>query len=227
MLETIREYALEELQRNPSADELRAKHALYYVRMAEECAPRLRGPEQARLFAELEVEIADLRAALHHAAGHDSETLVRLTAALGYFWLVRGHINEARHWTELARRTGAGTPRMRAQTLRAAGRAALTQGAVDEACELFDEALVAGREERVQNHVGNILRNLAAIRVRGGDTAGARALFDEALEVSETHGDDWTAASVLVNLADLALTEARSRRRTRRGRRSPLPGARR
>ena len=43
MLETIREYAVERFEESGEAEELRRRHAAYFVGLAEEAEPNLRG----------------------------------------------------------------------------------------------------------------------------------------------------------------------------------------
>src|SRR6516225_6638733 len=64
LLETIREYGLECLVSCGELEVTRTAHAVYFLRLSEEVAPRLRGAEQANFMALLEREQENLRAAL-------------------------------------------------------------------------------------------------------------------------------------------------------------------
>ncbi|GIH28811.1 SARP family transcriptional regulator [Acrocarpospora phusangensis] len=103
MLETIREYALERLAESGDLAETRAAHAAYFLELAETAEPYLRGRDQMSWIAVLDVEHANLLAALHHAADRgDADTAVRLGAALSQFWMIRGRRSEAAGWLRLA-----------------------------------------------------------------------------------------------------------------------------
>ncbi|MCG5219396.1 BTAD domain-containing putative transcriptional regulator [Streptosporangium soli] len=103
MLETIREYALERLARSGRVTELRAAHAAYFLELAERAEPHLRGVDQLRWIHRLLAERDNLLAALHFAAdARDADTAVRLAAALGMFWTIRGNHVEAVGWFRLA-----------------------------------------------------------------------------------------------------------------------------
>ncbi|MDT0341350.1 BTAD domain-containing putative transcriptional regulator [Streptomyces litchfieldiae] len=103
MLETLREYGLERLAADGRAGQARDAHMAYFLRLAETAEPHLRGPGQLPWIATLIAERDNLLAALHHAVGTgDAETAVRLAAALGLFWTMRGNHAEAANWLRLA-----------------------------------------------------------------------------------------------------------------------------
>jgi predicted ATPase/DNA-binding CsgD family transcriptional regulator/transcriptional regulator with XRE-family HTH domain len=112
MLETVREYARERLA---TAGELTAAcqaHAHSLLALAERADAQLRDPDQQAWFFRLERELDNLRAALRwllDQAGRDDsgaaaerEAALRLAAALGYFWYLRGYHAEGRRWLEEA-----------------------------------------------------------------------------------------------------------------------------
>ncbi|MFJ4716202.1 BTAD domain-containing putative transcriptional regulator [Streptomyces sp. NPDC088785] len=93
MLETIRAFCAEQLEDGTLA-ELRDAHAAYFLGLAEEAEPRLRGHGQLPWLARLSAEQGNLDAALRHlvrAAPHDG---LRLMAALSWFWRLHGLAGE-------------------------------------------------------------------------------------------------------------------------------------
>lgn len=103
MLETIRAYAAERLAASGEAERVRAAHAAWYLDLAEQAEPQLRGAGQLSWLGRLSAEWDNLRAALRGAIDSgDAPTAVRLAAALGWFWVLRSAHTEASGWLSQA-----------------------------------------------------------------------------------------------------------------------------
>jgi predicted ATPase len=102
MLETIREFAAEQLDICGEVDLLHRRHADHYLSLAEEAEPQLReGPRE--WLARLDQEHDNFRVALDwlEAAG-ESQVVLRLAGALSRFWYLRGYLPEGRRRLENA-----------------------------------------------------------------------------------------------------------------------------
>jgi predicted ATPase len=141
MLETIREYALEQLEASGEADELRSRHAEYFLSWAEEAEPHLHEYEASWLESGGQ-EMPNLRLALDRfeASGRHQE-LLRLAAASSSLWGIKGSMNEGRRWLEAALATDDTPTAARARALTAAADLALGQGDDERVDELVEEAL--------------------------------------------------------------------------------------
>ena len=96
MLETIREYAADQLV----DDRFAAQHASYYLALAEEAHAHLLGRPKAWLDS-LDAEHDNLRAALDRfEAVGDRQRALELAGALHRFWYMRGHLQEGRERLE-------------------------------------------------------------------------------------------------------------------------------
>jgi predicted ATPase len=99
MLETIRQYGLDQLAADGRLDAVRDRHAACFRDLAEQAEPRLRGRDQLTWIARLLSEHDNLLAALRHAvAARDADTALRLAAAMGMFWTIRGTRAESAGW---------------------------------------------------------------------------------------------------------------------------------
>jgi predicted ATPase/DNA-binding SARP family transcriptional activator len=95
MLETIREYALERLQESDEAAEVHQRHALYLLSLSERVESDSRTGRGEDPFPRLDIEIANIRAAVTWAReAADPELLLRFATALWRYWSVRGYVAE-------------------------------------------------------------------------------------------------------------------------------------
>ncbi|MEU6388894.1 BTAD domain-containing putative transcriptional regulator [Streptomyces sp. NPDC046939] len=93
MLETIRAFCAEHLPDTVLA-ELRDAHAAYFLRLAAEAEPRLRGHDQLPWLARLSDDRGNLDAALRHLLRTAPTDGLRLMADLSWFWRLRGLTGE-------------------------------------------------------------------------------------------------------------------------------------
>ena len=114
MLETIREYAGEQLEAKGEAAWVRRLYMDYFQGIAQEAHPRLlKGSDQELWLQRLETEHANLRSALKLALEiGDGEAAVQMGATMWKFWLTHDHVTEGRWWLEQALRQpeGGGPP---------------------------------------------------------------------------------------------------------------------
>jgi predicted ATPase len=98
MLETIREFAREQLDHGTDADEIRRRHAEHFLAFALEAQPELVRRNQRQWLDRLEADHDNLRAALSWLLQLDPESGLALAHALTLFWYTRGHVREGRDW---------------------------------------------------------------------------------------------------------------------------------
>jgi predicted ATPase/DNA-binding SARP family transcriptional activator len=111
MLETIREYGLEQLARGGEIADARVAHAAYFLDLAERAEPWLREGSQVAWIRLLVAEHDNLLAALRFVIGSGhTDIAVRLVAALGMFWTVLANHGEGAHWLRLALEMPADAP---------------------------------------------------------------------------------------------------------------------
>jgi predicted ATPase len=189
MLEPVRQYGLERLERSGEVEVVRRRHAEFFVALAEEAEPWLRGPEQAAWFERLDAENDNLRAALSWLLEQgEGELALRLSGALGEFWHVRGHLEEGRRWLEATLARGDDAP-ARVKALLHAGWIAWEQVDYERSEALGEEALALAREQ------GDRAATARALYIQGAPTLyqldfdRAAALFEEAARLQRGVGD--------------------------------------
>lgn len=102
LLETLRHFAEQRLRERGEEPAVRARHACWFVDLAEAAGRGVRGPDEAESVSLLEAESPNLRAAHRFALrGDDADLALRLSAGLYIFALHRLH-DEVFAWAEEA-----------------------------------------------------------------------------------------------------------------------------
>ncbi len=208
MLFILHEYALERLTESGELNALRERHARYYLALAERAAPELRGPQQLVWLQRLdEQEHNNLRAALSWAVERgDAELGLRLAAALGWFWLLRGHWTEGREW--LTRVLSLAPPSSVTQPRARALNAAALLADYDEnhvmARTLYEESAALSEANGDRATLAHSLYGLGKALWYQGEKDEAAALTERSLALCRTLGDKRGVAASLSWLAALA-----------------------
>jgi predicted ATPase len=200
MLETIRAYALEQLERRGEVEMLRQAHAAWYLALAEEAEPWLRRTEQLIWFSRLRADRANLLAALDWALRAGATELgLRLVGALRIFWDACGSISEARSWYDaLLAQSGDAPPAIRAKALAGAGVCAIGHSGHDVAYQLQTESLALARLAGDSVGSAEALRHLAFLAWLRGDLADMHTYLAECEPIVRALGDTWGIAEVLL-----------------------------
>ena len=203
LLESVAAYSLERLVEAGEESWLRRRHAAYYVSLAEQAEPYLRGADQRLWLERLDLENANARIALEHAS---PEQALRLVNAMTWYWYLRGRLSEARRALATALEVpGPVTAARAAATVWLVGlNATAAEGsnltaASAKALELYDsldDPLGQARAEWF----------LAATQWAYGDREVLLSRVDRAVETFKRLGDRWGLAAALSTRAQLSLT---------------------
>ncbi len=206
MLETIREFAAEQLAGSGEDDEIRRRHADYFLNLAVTAAPELTGPQQHQWLAQLDADHANLRLALTWVEERgEAETSLRLASHLSRFWAVRSYLSEGRAWLEAALAVpGEAPPALRAAALDGASMFARAQGDHLRAAELAGEALILARTLGDVAATAQALYVLGVIAQMRGEHDRAAAFLEEGLVLARQLGNRKMIAWLLNVLGDVA-----------------------
>ena len=199
MLETIREFAQEQLEASGDLEPVRERHADHYLCLAEEAEPHLTATDQGEWLDRCDTEHANIRAALRWAIDRGQAGRAQAAAgALWRFWQQRGHLTEGRRWLEevLAMPTGQARTAERAKALAAAGGIAWwsDRGA---SRAFYEEALAIERELGDPARLAEALYNQAFAVAAEHDQEAAARLLAESLELYRRLGDEPGVARIL------------------------------
>ncbi|MGQ4389920.1 ATP-binding protein [Streptomyces sp. SAS_270] len=197
VLETLRAYGLERLGDADAIDPLRARHAAYYVDLAERAWEGYRGPEQPDWLNRLETEHSNLRAALDwQLATHDIEGALRLAGALAPYWDLRGHYAEGHVWLERALSADAATSiatsaEGRVRALNGLATLAVIEGDLPRAARACSEAVELSRRGGDLQGLAYALQYLGFAAVCADDLDRAVDVLEESLTVARESADLW------------------------------------
>jgi predicted ATPase len=206
MLETIREYASEQLEAWREGEILRRQHAMYYLALTEMAEQELIGSRQMLWLERLEQEHDNLRAAIQWALDrNDVEVAARLGGALWRFWYVHGHISEGRQWLNQAlKENDQLSDTVRAKALLGLGGLALMQGDYNPATVALDESVKVYQKLDDKRSAATALNALGVVEVEQGHYDQATTLYDQSLRLRQAIGDRWGIALSFNNLAFIA-----------------------
>lgn len=187
MLEPIRQYTREKLEEGGEADEVRNRHASYFLAVAEEAEQELAGPQQSAWVERLEAEHDNMREALSWVLERgEGELALRLGAALWRFWHTRGYLGEGTEWLERVLAVGelAASP-ARVKALEGMGWLVQFQGEYQRARAIYEEMLELSRGLSDKGNIATALNSLGTVAAQQGDNERARALLQQNLGVIE------------------------------------------
>ncbi len=143
MLETIRQYAHEQLRASGAWSATHDRHLQCFLQLAEDTVPKLRGRYQQLWLNWLEGEYDNIRAALAWSLERGRiEAGLRIANAIYQFWTVRDYVQEGLAWVErlLARADERISPVVRANALAYASTLASFRGNVSKQMRYGREA---------------------------------------------------------------------------------------
>lgn len=211
MHETIREYGLEALIAAQELETVRQCHAEYYLRLAETL---LKGAKPAMWLDQLELEYANMRAALQWALEQPaSEMALRLGGALLHFWEGHQRLDERKIFLrhslasihEISVRTPAsalfapealahkesdlGDARHLARSLYLLGMIGWVIGDFTMARTYAEEGLAKASDSNEKVTIAYLLDLLGQIALDQGEDTRARVLLEEGLALHREVGD--------------------------------------
>jgi tetratricopeptide (TPR) repeat protein len=199
MLETTREFAIEQLAAGGEIVLVERAFEEYLESLAEAAAVGLKGPDQLLWLERLEVEHDNLRAAMGRALDRDDgATALGLALLLWEFWWIRGYRLEGRAWLERCLSLAGNTSeRDRAAAEFALGRLSFDLGDYAVAEQHLGRSLQANRRLRDALAESEVLSMMAMIAVNRLDYGAARLFGEQALAISREAADLRRTATAL------------------------------
>ena len=197
LLETIREFALEQLTANGETEQVRQRHADYFRGHVAQNTPGLAGQAASRQLDQLERDHDNLRLALQWLLAHDALAAQGLVGELCDFWYIRGHFGEGRRWAKAALAASHLAARQRAAALYTGSRLAFTVDDLDDALGLSQESLTIYRQLGDAHGIATVSHDAGWIAYQLGRYAEAHLIFDENVVACRRLGDKQKLARAL------------------------------
>jgi predicted ATPase/class 3 adenylate cyclase len=182
MLETLREYAREQLDQTAETDAYGLRHAGYYLARLDEIDPMVRGPRYGEFLAWYAVEEDNLRAMLDRLSELAPAEAARAVHLLKPYWTARGALDEGRERLQALLARGRLDGATRASLLALLCDLEERLGHLDAAQTAGEEAVTLATAAQAQPALVDALVHLAWIADRRDDTDEAIRLASRALE---------------------------------------------
>jgi predicted ATPase/class 3 adenylate cyclase len=200
MLETIREFAVEELRESGERDVVGRAHLDYFLALAYGAG------EEDGWLERLDAERDNFRAAMRWGLDNGSpRAALQLASALGRFWVIRAH-GEGYAWlSEALAAAPDAPPGERGNGLLWAGSTLAFTADQAGAEALFEQALPLVREAGDRGQVAEVLDRLAGARAMRGDFEAGMALAEGSIAMFREIGDPASARYALSKVAGYEL----------------------
>lgn len=212
MLETIREYAWDQLEASRELAAVRDRCAVFFLTLAEEAAQKLLGREQLAWLERLDTELDHLRAVFgwSRAGEIDAAIGLRLAGALVMYWEFRGFSIEGHDWVTamLALPGAAARTVARARALYSAAFIVAMRGDFAAQRALAQESAAILQEAGHLPEAGRALAEQAVAETRLGAMVVARVLLAKSVDIAREHGDQWGLTFALGQLGVIAYHDA-------------------
>ncbi|GCE12814.1 ATP-binding protein [Tengunoibacter tsumagoiensis] len=211
MMYIIREYALEQLQKEEESGNLKRRHAHYYLALVERIAPTLTGFEQKSALALLEEEQENIQAALDWFI-EEGELVsgLQMVESLWRFWWMHGHLTEGRQWLDALLRSDqieeVSIP-LRVRGLVIASRLASSQQDYEQSSQLATQALALSQDTGDPVSLSAAYTTQAEVAFHKGEYGQATYFLEQSLAIQRAAGKKRDTASLLNNLGNVALQQ--------------------
>ncbi|HMM41029.1 MAG TPA: tetratricopeptide repeat protein, partial [Thermomicrobiales bacterium] len=202
MLETIREFGLEQLDISGNRNEISGRHEAYVLWLAEDVGCGLMGPDQANSLRILDSETDNVRAVLAGLlARGDGDRALQLAVILEEYWYTRLRLDEMNAW--LTRALEACTnapPTLRAKAHNLLGNATREYGDYETAEREHRRAMMLYREAGDRAGLISVTGQLAWMALYRGHYERSIALYEKTLALARTLNDKALLANALAGM---------------------------
>jgi len=205
MLESLREFGLEQLESHRELSDVQRAHAGFFLDVAEDAQPGMAAHLQF-VFDRLEPDRSNLRAAIEwFLANGEAESALRVMGSAEGLWGIQGYFPEIGGLLQRCLdAAGTGPSMMRWRILTQGAQWAFMRGALQSAVPVAAESLELARALGDNEAIAYSLLTSAWIARDRRDFDGATTYFEEALELSRRLANKTPLSMTLCALGTLA-----------------------
>jgi predicted ATPase/DNA-binding CsgD family transcriptional regulator/transcriptional regulator with XRE-family HTH domain len=209
MLESLRTFALEQLEKSGETIQMRSRHAEYYLHWTERALPWLHYLDQ-QMVDKLNMEYQNCLAALTWSLTDraDNRSGLRLALSLYPYWHVRGYLSEGRQWLKAAIAQSADHESvLLARAHACAAELARLQDDYSQTAMWANSSWSLGQSLEDRDSMALALVPLGWIEFMENDFAAARQQFEFSLQLFRELAKPAQIARVLHDIAYLAMVQ--------------------
>jgi predicted ATPase/DNA-binding SARP family transcriptional activator len=201
MLEAIREFAIEQLDRSGEVEEINARQLDYFVALARNSRrDEYLGPPNSETMAALDAEHDNIREALGRLiASRDGERAELLAGAMGTYWADRGHWGEGQRWLTRALELATDAHSLeRARAIIALAQTTSTFAGIATRVEELEEAVEICRQHDAPGQLIAALMYLSLARGWRHEFPLMQVASREAKQIASNLGNRWADTTMAV-----------------------------
>lgn len=208
MLQTVRDYALNQLQQHATGAAQQRRFAAYWASVAEHIYKQRTSGEYRQAIQVFDAEFVNFEMAVHWAARNDRALAHQFVATLAAFWGRRGFASEFFAWSRshLDLTESHEESPWYATACYATGILSFAVGDYRTGKPYIEKALLVSRESGQASQELLALGHLAVLEYVHGRVERAMALNEQAIEFADQSGDTRSSANIVMNLGEMHLT---------------------
>ncbi len=205
LLETLREYAYEQLITVGEIALIRSRHAEYFLNLAAVAEQYMERQEKKLWLARLDRDHDNLRLALTCLIDTNAQAAQQMTRLLYGFWEGNGFLREGRQWVAKALAASTEPTLTRAWALWTAGALALEQGDYLDTQELAQESLTLFQAQEDLSGCAAAIADLGGALMYMGQNSQALDYFEQSLNLARQVDNRHCIAEALAALATVSI----------------------
>ena len=201
MLVTLREYAHNRLREIGEETEIRTRHLMYYLGLAEKASHELRGPDQAEWLQRLASVRDDLRSALDWAIEtQQTKAALQMGSYLSWFWFRRSDLGEGRRWLEKVVNLPEASqyPHWYSDVLAELARGTWLHVGAGQARHFVEQAISVAHQHDDQWNVAQASLVLGLVLIGEGDFIDAQSMIAKSKTFFRNVHDEWGYANAVL-----------------------------